>query len=209
MRALAINPKNGYVFAGASDGIYRSTDVGENMNLVMSLPNNFTWLLAIDSQGHVFAGTEKSGVLRSIDNGVTWEPINSGLPHLDVRALALNDSMKQIFAGTNGKGVFVATLKTSVQESAQAMPSSFELAQNHPNPFNPSTTIAFSLSRASHVTLKIFNALGEEIATLVDEKRNAGRHQVVWEAKGVASGIYFYHLQSEQGALTRKMILVR
>jgi len=88
-------------------------------------------------------------------------------------------------------------------------PSDYHLAQNYPNPFNPSTTIAFSLPRAEQVTLKVFNLLGKEIATLVDEKFSAGRYEVRWEAGGIESGTYFYQLRAGEFAATKKLILMK
>lgn len=87
-------------------------------------------------------------------------------------------------------------------------PQTFSLAQNYPNPFNPSTTISYSLPKAANVSLRIFNALGQAVATLVDAKREAGYHQVQWNAN-VPSGIYFYRLQAGEYVETKKMILLR
>lgn len=96
------------------------------------------------------------------------------------------------------------------------LPSRFELAQNYPNPFNPTTTIGYALPTADHVTLKVFDMLGRQIATLIDGQRPAGHHQVVWDANDrfgqpVASGIYIYQLTTNGKSFnqTRKMLLVR
>jgi hypothetical protein len=77
-----------------------------------------------------------------------------------------------------------------------ATPAKYALHQNYPNPFNPSTTIEFALPKASFVTLKIYDLLGNEVATLVAEKLPAGKHQRVWEASGLASGMYLYRLEA-------------
>ena len=71
------------------------------------------------------------------------------------------------------------------------------LFQNYPNPFNPSTTIRFDLSKSCIVTLKIFDILGREVETLIDESRPAGHYQVQWEGKNFGSGVYFYQLIAE------------
>jgi len=89
------------------------------------------------------------------------------------------------------------------------VPTVFELSQNYPNPFNPSTTIKYQIPVASHVVLKIYNLLGQEVATLVDEVEEAGYKSVVWNAGNLASGVYFYRLQSASFVQTRKMILQR
>jgi hypothetical protein len=101
-------------------------------------------------------------------------------------------------------------IKVGVMESANmATPARYALHQNYPNPFNPSTAIEFALPKASHVTLKIYDLLGNEVATLISEKLLAGKHQHVWEASGLASGVYLYRLQAGEFVQTKKLILLR
>lgn len=85
----------------------------------------------------------------------------------------------------------------------------YELFQNYPNPFNPNSTIRFSINERVKVSLKIFDILGREISTLVNEEKAAGRYEVVFNANGLASGIYFYRLQAGNFVQTRKMILLK
>jgi hypothetical protein len=87
------------------------------------------------------------------------------------------------------------------------LPEQFELLQNFPNPCNPSTTISWQTPVGSHQTLKIYDVLGNEIATLVDEYRNAGSYEINFDASSLSSGIYFFQLISENFIETRKMIL--
>jgi hypothetical protein len=94
-------------------------------------------------------------------------------------------------------------------ERSQAIPTTPLLLQNYPNPFNSSTTISYDLPARSHVTLKIFNVLGQEVATLVNGNPEAGRHQVRWDAAGMASGVYLYRLKANAFIETRKLILLR
>ncbi|MCH9031033.1 MAG: S8 family serine peptidase [candidate division Zixibacteria bacterium] len=94
------------------------------------------------------------------------------------------------------------------------LPNSFELSQNYPNPFNPSTTISYSLPRAGNVRLSVLNILGQEVRELVDSYHSAGSQSVIWDGKNsggqtVASGIYFYRLESESETLTRKMAFLK
>ncbi|MGH7600952.1 MAG: WD40/YVTN/BNR-like repeat-containing protein, partial [bacterium] len=148
VRSLAVNQNTGHIFAGASGGIYRSTD-GLDWTLIKPQSGNFTWALTIDARGNIWAGTEKSGVLSSIDGGNTWVPANTGLTDMNVRALAIDYSTVQMVAGTNGRGVFASELKTDVAENERtgATLLSFALEQNYPNPFNPSTTIKYDLAQ--------------------------------------------------------------
>ena len=85
----------------------------------------------------------------------------------------------------------------------------FRLLQNYPNPFNPATTFSFTLSHRSFVTLKVFDIFGREVATVVDEARNAGTYEAQWDASNVASGVYFYRLIADGFVQTRKMVLMR
>lgn len=94
------------------------------------------------------------------------------------------------------------------------MPSSFELHQNYPNPFNPSTTIRFSLPRPTHISLKVYDALGRDVATLVDEIRNEGVYNTEWNGRTddgfrAASGLYFYRIVAGSFVQTKKMILLK
>ncbi len=88
-------------------------------------------------------------------------------------------------------------------------PKSFYLSQNYPNPFNPSTQIRFALPAAADVRLKVFNALGQEVATLADGRYEAGSYTVRWNAQNFASGVYLYRLQAGRYSDTRKMILIK
>jgi hypothetical protein len=85
----------------------------------------------------------------------------------------------------------------------------YQLEQNYPNPFNPTTKLRFSIPDAEHVSLKIFDLTGKEILTLLDERRDAGRYEVEWNAANVASGIYFYKLTAGAYTATRKMAVVK
>jgi hypothetical protein len=99
---------------------------------------------------------------------------------------------------------------TAVEDQSPAMlPKSYALEQNYPNPFNPSTTITFTAPKTGHVTLKVFNTLGQVVATLVDDEYGAGTHEVRFDASVLSSGVYFYTLKSNDFSATKKMMLVK
>ncbi len=83
------------------------------------------------------------------------------------------------------------------------------LQQNYPNPFNSGTAIEFSLPRSGHVTLKLYDAVGVEVATLIDENLSAEKQKIVWNAQGFTSGIYFYRLQAGEWVETKKLLLIK
>lgn len=106
-------------------------------------------------------------------------------------------------------GMFIGGF-TSVEKDVNAeIPSSFALYQNYPNPFNPTTTITYDLPLKASVKLVIYNVLGQKIATLVDGLQEPGRYNVMFDASGLPSGIYFYRLEAGKFVQTRKMLLVK
>ena len=107
--------------------------------------------------------------------------------------------------------VYGDTTFTDVDDELNLLPTFYKLEQNYPNPFNPSTIISFQLPKAGNVTLKVFDVLGNEIATLVDEYRNAGSYNVQFKMNNVqlSSGIYFYQLNAGDFVETKKMILIK
>jgi hypothetical protein len=89
------------------------------------------------------------------------------------------------------------------------IPAAFALKQNYPNPFNPATRIEYELPTDAFVSLKVYNLLGQEVATLVNESKRAGTYLADWNADGLPSGMYFYKMQAGAFNATRRMMLVR
>ncbi len=105
---------------------------------------------------------------------------------------------------------FNGTFSYSDEVNAEiTSPVQFELAQNYPNPFNPSTTIKFSIPQSSNVTLKIFNTLGQEVSTLINQTMESGVHTINFDASQLNSGIYFYKLDAGSYSEVRKMTLIK
>ncbi|MGB2869768.1 MAG: endo-1,4-beta-xylanase, partial [Bacteroidota bacterium] len=100
-------------------------------------------------------------------------------------------------------------LVTGVESAPGLAPRAFVLCQNYPNPFNPTTAISYRLAVVSAVTLKVYDALGKEVATLVDGVHDAGTHVAVFDGKALASGIYYYTLQAGSFRETKKLVLLR
>jgi hypothetical protein len=100
-------------------------------------------------------------------------------------------------------------LASSVEKMGSVVPQEYALSQNYPNPFNPSTQIEYAVPKTGHVSLKVFNALGQEVATLFDGEQNPGKYVATFDAKGLTSGVYFYRLQSGTVSLTQKLILMK
>ncbi|MCI0473023.1 MAG: T9SS type A sorting domain-containing protein, partial [Ignavibacteria bacterium] len=95
----------------------------------------------------------------------------------------------------------------SVSENNQVL--NYGLNQNYPNPFNPQTKIGFSLSKNERVTLKIYDALGREVQTMVNDNLTAGDYEVIWNAKSYPSGVYYYRIETGSFTDTKRMLLVK
>lgn len=136
---------------------------------------------------------------------------------LQVKPLIANTLYYWRVSGTNSFGAsdyttiiaFVTGDFISDVKRESVLPTQWGLSQNFPNPFNPSTSIRFQLPEASIVSLKVFDALGREVAVLVDGLKASGRYIVNWNSAGVPSGVYFYRLQAGKFVETKKMILAK
>ena len=207
---------NGDIFAGTSeDGVFRSTDNCENWTQINNgLPfddSSGTWsniyALSFNSDGTIFIVSSED-LYRSTDNGDSWTETNSGLSNLYVTSIDINSS-GYIYAGTYGGGVFRSINSTVSVEQENILPSIYFLNQNYPNPFNPNTIINYSIPNQSYVTLKVFDVLGREIETLVNEEQAAGIYEIDWNAENNSSGVYFYRISTGSFSDTKKMLLIR
>ncbi len=122
------------------------------------------------------------------------------IPAYGTAVLIISDSVRKI----------VVPKITSVQQLAEStIPENYSLSQNYPNPFNPATVISYQLSANSIVSLKVFDIVGREVATLVNDRQEAGTYQTLFNAQGLASGLYFYQLRAGSYTETKKMMLVK
>jgi photosystem II stability/assembly factor-like uncharacterized protein len=215
----------GYVFAACGNGIIiRSTDYGDSWEVattsttedllsIDASKQNANWLITCGSNGTL---------LKSTDVGTTW--FLQGSPTTENLFCVYAASNSVHFAGGNN-GIFLKTTDgggdpVDVDDELE-IPSKFILNQNYPNPFNPSTKIKFTIpfvkthrDASLHTTLKVYDVLGNEIATLVNEELPAGEYEIEFnshsdEGQNLTSGTYFYRLQSENFVETKKMILLK
>ena len=198
------------LFAGSSygKGIFSSTNQGKTWSSP-ALSNNNILAMIMNQSGTLFAGTDANGVYASIDNGTNWIQASTNLTDQYILSLAV-DNNGILFAGTDANGVFrTGNVATSVKNTGSNLPTSYTLYQNYPNPFNPSTIISYSIPKSSMVTIKVYDVLGREIETLVNEQKIPGNYNITFNAGKLASGVYLYRIQAGNFWETKKMMLLK
>ena len=208
VHSIVISGNNIFAGLGSHLGVYLSTNNGTTWTLT-TLNNQSTYSLAV-SGNNVFAGTEPGGIFLSTNNGTNWIQKNQGFgAGLTSNTLLITSSY--IFAGLHGQSVWRRDLAEiiGIQNISTEIPSSFSLSQNYPNPFNPSTNVQFSIPNVQFVSLKVFDILGKEITTLVNEKLQPGTYETSFDASQLPSGIYFYRLNAGNFSETKKMLMIK
>ncbi|MFZ0389054.1 MAG: T9SS type A sorting domain-containing protein [Calditrichia bacterium] len=195
------------------DGVSVSVDGGASWQ-VLGLQNHHVTDLAFDPNnlGRMFAATNGNGVFESADGGMTWSPMHHAIPHRWVSALEFDNNERKLYAATSGGSIYtcdISAVPSGLEDEKPAVAMNFNLEQNYPNPFNPQTTIRYQLPVSGRVMLKVYNSLGQEIATLVDGFQNSGENTVRFDGANLPSGIYYYQLSCGEFAATRKMILMK
>jgi hypothetical protein len=212
----ALKSVDGYLIAGTSQGsvggIYISSDTAKTW----TLSNSDAWITSILTIGsNIFVGSYGNGVWLSTNYGTTWNQVNTGLGSGAYNVLSLGANTQFLFAGTVSSSIWrrplsqMITVPTAVHETGIQI-KTFSLEQNYPNPFNPSTNISFSIPKQSTVTLKVYDLLGKEVATLVNnEIVAAGNYAKQWNAANLTSGVYFYRLQAGSFTQTKRLVLLK
>lgn len=158
----------------------------------------------------IWAGTD-IGIFESRDHGKTWSYADNGLPAVSVWRIRIVDD--EVVLATHGRGVWTLDLnevQTNIELEEGELPSSFELLDNYPNPFNPTTSIRFKTATESRIRLTVFDMLGREIATLTDQQYPVGTHQIQWNASEMGSGQYIYRMEANGKVIGAKtMVLIK
>jgi len=204
---------NDSLYAGVyGRGVYRSEDLGYTWSQINNgfSNTNITSLIS-NSTGQTYMGSwgNNAGVFQISDNLNSWIQINSGLFNTNVNSLTLDDK-EYMYAGTNDGFLFKTNkTTTAIKSNSPINPISFNLEQNYPNPFNPSTIIKYAIPSWQYASLKIYDVLGNEITTLVNEDKPAGSYEVEFDASSLPSGVYFYQLKAGEHTVAKKMILLK
>ena len=213
-RNVAYVTCSGFRFDVSLPHVFRTTNLGATwQNISGNLPEAPVTVILVDPQytNRLYVGTDV-GCYFTSNTGVTWQPMGTGLPNVAVSDMQLHQPSRIARALTHGRSAWQISLDSLVitdiaEETSQ--PATFELAQNYPNPFNPETKIGFRIQESGFTTLMVFDVLGREVATLVNDVKQPGRYTVQWDASGFASGVYIYRLQTADFSATRKLLLLR
>lgn len=210
---LAVGP-DGTIFAGTVPMMggrgraLRSTDNGHTWTSPdAGLPGDGVYCFAFPRPGLVVLGT--LGVYASTDNGTTWFPSAKGLPPTRIPALAMSGG--NLIAATEGAGIWQipASDVTAVKSPESGRPLRVLLSQNYPNPFNPTTVIRFELPASMDIRLSVHDILGREVAVLVNERRDAGMHEVMFDGSALATGVFFCRLQTPDLTTSKRLLLLK
>ncbi len=200
-------------------GLWASTDMGQSWYLQYGVTFDSTgypidvmiFKSVTEYNNYLIASVMFESILISSDNGVSWVPFNEGLINDWTFAdVEINGSYLWALRGMFGNAYRrpVSDLVTSVDELPSGL-NNFYLGQNYPNPFNPSTTIVYNLNERTYVRLTVYNAVGEEVLSLVNDMQDKGIHKVQFDAGKMTSGIYFYKLTAGGYNQTKKMVLLK
>ena len=209
-----------FLFAGTYEGVYRSSNNGNNWLAVnngltgLNVKKLISWgnLLIAGFDTYPFGG----GVYATTNYGDSWINTNSGFYNIpSIYSCLITDNI--ILAGTYGQSVWRRPLSEiiGIKNISSEVPEGFELGQNYPNPFNANTIIRFQIGIDSRlrgndkVVLRVYDLMGREVRTLVDERLEAGVYEVRFDAGELPSGVYFYRMEAGSFMETRKLVLLK
>ncbi len=192
--------------------VFKSTNMGADWSDISSnLPDAPANAFAVDNNdpNRLYLGSDV-GAFMSFNGGTSWQPIADGLPVVSVYDMKIHPVENYLAIGTHGRSMYKIDLGqlVDVKQPVNKL-KDFSLSQNYPNPFNPSTNISFSLAHPSFITLKVYDVLGKEVASLIDEEKSPGTYDINFNAQNLSSGVYYYRIKAGSFSETRKMILMK
>jgi photosystem II stability/assembly factor-like uncharacterized protein len=195
------------IFASGFNGVFSSTNNGNSWSAANSgLGDNFINAF-IKHNNYLILSTLFTGNYYSSNTGQSWIHLQNGLSS-PTNCMVSADSI--IYAGTQGDAVYKLNFNTvNISNLSGNIPEKFILSQNYPNPFNPSTNIRYEIPKSGFVKLVVFDLIGKEIETLVNEKQSPGIYEINFNASRYPSGVYFYKLTTGNYVETKKMFLIK
>ncbi len=189
-------------------GIQVSVDRGATWSYVLR-NINVQKFVRDEGRRNVFYAAAEGGIYRSTNSGMSWSLLFSNVPTPKLVDLRKDPFSDTLYVATRDSGVYKVADRTLEATASEPVPRSFELNQNFPNPFNPVTTITYFVGTYGHTSLWIFDLLGREITTLVNEVKQPGEYSVVWDASKLPSGVFFCRMAAGRFVATKQMILLK
>ena len=208
------NSADVFVAVGTGGKIYKSTDTGATWEQKSSgTTSNLTSVFFLTPDSGIVAG-DNGTIILTTNGGNSWFTDNTFIspPGRNFKSVSCIHKESQTYSVISDSLFIVSNeeiIVADVEQNETFIISGYLLSQNYPNPFNPSTKISWQSPVSGHQTLKIYDVLGNEVATLVDEYREAGRYELLFDASNLSSGIYFYRLEAGSFVETKKMILLQ
>jgi hypothetical protein len=208
---VTINPFNPQILLTSNDnGIYRSSDGGDNWTQVHSTPCRRVTFHPNYQNISAAVSFSPYKVLLSTDNGINWADSTGTLIGTNLIDLAFSKHDNNLYVASATSGVYKRLFViTGISKVNEVVPDKFSLEQNYPNPFNQFTMFNVQCPIAGIIQVKVYDLVGREVATLVDDRLEAGTYEVKFDAGNLTSGIYFYQLKSEKFSETKKLILIK
>lgn len=217
-----VNDNTGWVigtYQNSNSEVYKTTNSGVNWQIQFSFINEILTSLHCFDINNIWVTSQKGKVYASSNSGITW--YYQETPNTNALRSTFFVSFNTGWA-VGDNGIIIKTISgvipNKIDPISTQIPNSFSLHQNYPNPFNPVTKIKFDIPQRhlplqggdrEGVLLKIYDLLGREISTLVNEQLKPGSYSVDWDASGYASGVYFYSLVTDQYTETKRMVLLK
>jgi len=198
------------LYIGTDYSIYYSTNGGNFwIDVVNNVFSNPPYTVAASSP-YVFAGASNNAFYVSADNGSTWFTRSEGLPYNAKITSVLVDN-QTVYIGLDNFGVWKRPYSEviGIHNISTSVPDKFRLEQNYPNPFNPVTKIRFEIPQQGFVSMKVYDIIGRQVATLVNENLSPGTYEVTFDGKELSSGLYFYRLTSNGFSETKRMLMIK
>jgi photosystem II stability/assembly factor-like uncharacterized protein len=202
-----LNNSQGYT-CGENGTILATTNAGTNWTALTTGTTNYLYSIHFGSSSSGVCIGERGTRLRTLNGGITW--VNQPeLSDMELGDCFMPTAVNAYVCGPMGYIANIGGIITSTELISNTNPNEFSLEQNYPNPFNPKTIIRFHITELSESKIIVYDILGKEIATLINEKLQPGSYDINFDGTHLASGVYFYKLETKNFIETKKMMLIK
>jgi|GEM_PF-5825963 len=189
----------GRIYAGGHEGLYRSDENGDNFVLILEVDSGVVKVLVQDERRYLVL-TENEGILRSVDEGASWSPLNDGLPANPELLAGIFDNITIVdglnaYISVRGTGIYEGRNIIQLSNEESILANTFNVTA-YPNPFSENVHISLLFDRSEHISIEIFDMLGRIVSTLHDAQLPSGQRTMEWDTTGLPPGIYFVHVHS-------------